>query len=73
MILSFQNIFTTGGKRETIRAEISTNHPESRSGQPVILLEDGDTLDEVSWVALDYKVEEASIEEEVYLRAIGWA
>ena len=49
--------------RQIISAEITTEHSASSYGQPVILLEDGGALDLMSWVALDYQVEEATDDE----------
>jgi len=49
--------------RQTINATITTDHPASSYGQPVILLEDGAPLGLTSWVLLAYQVEEASGEE----------
>jgi hypothetical protein len=60
MILSYQDIFEPKAKRTRIKAEITTDHPASSYGQPVIVLEDGGALDLVSWVAMGYQVVKAT-------------
>ena len=61
MMLSYQDLFT--GKRSRIRAKITTNHPASSYGIPVIVLPDGDALDYSSAALLDYQVERATQKE----------
>jgi len=63
MILSYCNDILGDGKRHRVKAEVTTNHPASSYGQPVIVLEDGDALDFTSWVLCQYKVEDATEEE----------
>ena len=63
MKLSYSNSIFGDDKRHTINAEITTDHPASSYGQPVIVLEDGGALDLMSWTALDYRVEEATKDE----------
>jgi hypothetical protein len=41
MILSYQDIFEPKAKRTRIRATVTTDHPASHYGQPVIVLKDG--------------------------------
>ena len=43
-------------KRHRVKAKITTEHPASSYGQPVIVLEDGNALDLFSWTALGYQV-----------------
>ncbi len=52
------------GQRHEIEATITTEHPASSYGQPVILLEDGNPLDMSSWVLLAYRAEEVAPEEQ---------
>ena len=59
MRLSYADILGDG-KRHTIHAEITTDHPASHYGQPVIVLDDGGALDATSWVLLNYQVVKAS-------------
>jgi len=44
-------------ERSTIKATITTDHPASSYGMPVIVLEDGGALDYTSAILLDYLVE----------------
>jgi hypothetical protein len=71
MILSYQDIFEEGSERQEIEAELTTEHPASSYGIPVIALPDGGALDLMSWVALDYRVVEATEAEREGLRQIG--
>lgn len=71
MILSYRNLFEENSKRKRIKATITTEHPASSYGQPAIILEDGGSLDMMSWVALDYRVEKASKRELQALQKIG--
>ena len=61
-------------KREShhIHATISTEHPASHRGQPVIVLEDGSALDLASWTAFDYHVVNASKKEMSVLKSMGF-
>jgi len=54
-----------------MKAEITTNHPGSYHGQPVIVLEDGEQLDPVSWITLGYKVVSADEAELAALYRMG--
>lgn len=59
-------------KRHTVTAEVTTNHPASHYGIPVIVLEDGEALSIQSWILLGYQVEEATAEEfEALKRALA--
>ena len=56
MILSYgdlQNI----GERHNVTATVTTEHPASSYGLPVIVLADGEALDPASWILLGYQVE----------------
>jgi hypothetical protein len=46
-------------KHERIRveAEITTEHPLSSYGLPVVVLDDGLPIDRLSWILLGYKIE----------------
>ena len=61
MKLSYQDLMT--GKRKTIKAIITTDHPASSYGMPVIVLPDGGALDYGSAIMLDYRVERATQKE----------
>lgn len=63
MILSYQDIFKPEAKRTRIKATITTAHPASSYGQPVIVLQDGGALDLMSWVAMGYQVVKATEKE----------
>jgi len=56
MILSYVNPFFGDGKRHQTKATITTDHPASSYGQPVIVLEDGGALNWESIVLLMYRV-----------------
>lgn len=58
------------GERHTLSARITTDHPASSYGQPVIVMEDGGALDLASWVMLGYQVVEATPEERAQLAQI---
>jgi len=53
MILQYTDIYG-GGKLKKIAASITTEHPESHYGQPVVLLADGTLLDCQSWELMGY-------------------
>lgn len=58
MILSYIDLL---GERHEVAARVTTNHPASSYGQPVIVLDsDGDALDLTSWILLNYQVAEAT-------------
>ena len=60
MILSYIDLLGDGERRE-VAARVTTNHPASSYGQPVIVLDsDGDALDLTSWILLNYQVAEAT-------------
>lgn len=69
MILSYHNLGEE--KRHRIKATITTDHPASSYGQPVIVLEDGGALDLMSWVALGYQVVRAGKKEMASLARMG--
>ena len=54
MELSYTDILT--GKNKRTKARITTDHPASSYGQPVVVLPDGGALDGQSWVLLGYQV-----------------
>lgn len=62
MKLSYVDIFGDS-ERHTITATITTEHPNSSYGQPVLLLEDGEPLNAESWVLMAYQVVKATPEE----------
>jgi hypothetical protein len=59
MILSYTDIFENG-KARRIEADITTDHPASSYGMPVVILPDGQALNADSWVLLNYHVVKAS-------------
>ena len=73
MVLSYQDLAFFGGnsKRTQVNATISTNHSTSSYNQPVVVLDDGQAIDSLSWLFNNYHVEEATIEEKVTLRRMG--
>jgi hypothetical protein len=72
MLLSYL-INPLGGDdtRTEIQAEITTMHPASHYGLPVIVLPDGDALDLISWTLCGYQVIVASDVERAGLTRIG--
>ncbi len=60
--LQYRDIVGDGELHE-IEAEITTDHPASSYGQPVIVLPDGEALDPQSWVLMGYQVLSASEDE----------
>lgn len=69
MMLSYIDLFKDG-QRRNIRASVTTDHPASHYGQPVIVLNDGGSLDLTSWVLLNYRVEKATQKERVALEKV---
>lgn len=65
MKLSYLGLMDT--KRSTIKATITTDHPASSYGMPVIVLEDGGALDYTSAILLDYRVEHIAEKEKPLL------
>ena len=63
--------FENSDKRKIVRASITTEHSASSYGQPVIVLEDGDAIDLMSWVGCGYKVVRASEKEKIALIRMG--
>lgn len=62
MKLTYQPLWGDTTPRE-IEATITTDHPLSSYGQPVILLDDGDSLSMESWILLNYRAVETTPEE----------
>jgi hypothetical protein len=63
MKLSYMDILGDK-KRHTVTARITTNHPDSSYGQPIIVLDsDNKALDITSWVLLNYQIVDATPEE----------
>jgi phage baseplate assembly protein gpV len=54
-------------REKQINATITTDHPASSYDQPVVVLEDGGALDYQSAIMLNYRVVEATEEEQVLL------
>jgi len=69
MILSYHNLGEGGRKR--VKARITTEHPTSSYGQPVVVLEDGQAVDLLSWSVLGYQVVKATKKEKEFLRKMG--
>lgn len=59
MILSYVDILGNG-ERHNIKATITTDHPNSSYGQPVLLLGDGKPLNAESWFLMAYQVVKAT-------------
>ena len=57
-----------GGKRHTVKAKITTDHPDSSHGIPVIVLPDGGGLDYSSAAMLNYQVLSATPAEQQLLK-----
>lgn len=55
MILQYTDIFDDN-RICKIKAEITTDHPVSSYGLPVIVLPDGYTIDAQSWILLNYQI-----------------
>lgn len=67
MILSYVDILGDG-ERHNIKAKITTEHPNSSYGQPVLLLGDGKPLNAeswilISWILMAYQVVKATPDE----------
>jgi len=71
MILSYVDLFDKKRLQHRVKAIVTTNHPASHYGQPVVVLENGGTLDSFSWVAKRYRVLKASKKEMSALLRIG--
>lgn len=63
MILSYTDSLFGDGKSHRIRATITTDHPASSYGQPVIVLADGNGLGWESIMLLQYRVVKATARE----------
>jgi len=71
MILSPIDLFDKRNMPHRVKATIITDHPASRYGQPVILLESGRTLDASLWFSHRYRVLKASKKEISALLRMG--
>lgn len=70
MKLSYVDKFGDGERHE-MNATVTTEHSASSYGQPVIVLEsDGEALDLMSWLLLEYKVIEATPKELKLLKQV---
>lgn len=70
MKLSYIDILGDGERHE-VSATVTTDHPASSYGQPVIVLEtDGESLDFTSWVLLNYQIVEATPKEFELLKRV---
>ena len=70
MKLSYMDILGDQ-KRHTVTAQITTDHPDSSYGQPIIVLDtDNKALDITSWVLLNYQIVEATPEEMELLKRV---
>lgn len=59
------------GKRNKVKARITTNHSSSSYGQPIVVLDDGEPLDYMSRVGCDYTVIKATKKEMEALHTMG--
>ena len=71
MILSYVDLLDKKKLQHRIKAEITTEHPASHYGRPVILLEDGKMLDSLSWKSHRYRVLKANKKEISALLSMG--
>lgn len=71
MILSYVDLFDKKRLQHRIKASVTTNHPASHYGQPVIILEDGKMLDSSTWTSHRYRVLKANKREISALLAVG--
>jgi hypothetical protein len=71
VILSYRDIHDPDQRRRRIQASISTGHPESACGQPVIVLQDGQLVRMKSLAARDYQVEKTTKKELAALERMG--
>ena len=72
MILSYLIDPLSGNtKRKRIKARVTTNHSASSYEQPVIVLEDGEALDLMSWVGCNYQIVSATKKERELLANMG--
>lgn len=59
------------GQRHQVTATVTTDHPASSYGQPVIVLDaDREVLDLNSWILLNYTILEASEQEMELLKSV---
>lgn len=59
MIVSYVDLLGDQ-QRHQIEAEVTTDHPASSYGIPVVVLPDGESLSIESWILLNYQVEETT-------------
>lgn len=70
MKLSYMDILGDG-QRHIVKAKVTSDHPDSSYGQPVIVLDsDNKALDITSWVLLNYQIVEATPEEFELLKRV---
>lgn len=71
MRLSYMDILGDQQRHEAT-AKVTTDHPASSYGQPVIVLleSDGEALDLTSWVLLNYQIIEATPDELEMLKRV---
>jgi len=72
MLLSYRDLLEPTEDRTRVTAEITTEHPESHYGQPVVVLEDGYALGMLSVVTMDYQLVEATPDEVNALLEMDW-
>lgn len=68
MILEYSAL--GGYERKRVEAEVTTEHPASSYGIPVIVLEDGTVVDLLSWMMFEYTVIEANEQEKKLLGCV---
>lgn len=68
MILEYTDFGS--GKPIKVKAKVTTSHPASSYGKPVIVLEDGGALDLFSWCCLGYRIIKATAREQSLLDAV---
>lgn len=62
MILTYTAVLGDG-ERHTVNATVTTDHPSSSYGQPVVILADGEPIDSISWMLMQYSIQQCSQEE----------
>ncbi len=71
MLLSYVDLIDNKRLQHRIKASVAINHPASNYGQPVIIMENGKTLDSFLWKSHRYRVLKASKKEISALLSMG--
>jgi hypothetical protein len=57
-------------ERKQVRVHVTTAHPASHYGQPVMVLPDGGAIDLMSWILCGYQIERATKAERAKLHKV---